>query len=124
MEGYCPVTVQTARKWLKGSPKVQIEHRGRVYHFVSEVERDQFRANPDRYSPVFNGLDPVLLIEQRQAVEGTRRFGYEYRGAVYLFSSKETMEKFGASTASADYYSGLVYEAMRRLDSSGETMRR
>ena len=124
MDGFCPVTVQTARKWVKGSPTIQIEHRGRTYRFAGKSEREQFLANPDKFSPVFNGLDPVLLIENREAVEGTRRFGYEYRGAVYLFSSKETMEKFGASKESADYYSGLVYEAMRRLDASGGTLRR
>jgi len=122
LEGYCPVTLRFAKKWVKGSPTVGIVHRGRTYLFAGEGERQQFIANPDMYSPVFNGIDPVLLIDEKQAVEGSRRFGYEYRGAVYLFSSKETMEKFGASP---DVYSAGVLEAMRRLDgASGATVRR
>ena len=124
LDGYCPVSLRFARKWIKGSEKIGVIHRGRTYLFAGEQERQQFMSDPDRYSPVFNGLDPVIMIDQRQAVEGSRRFGYEHRGAIYLFSSEETMKQFGSDPSTADAYATRVHEAMRRLDAAEATVRR
>jgi hypothetical protein len=90
--------------------------------FVGPTERDQFMANPDAYSPVFAGLDPVLLIDRQESVPGSRKFGFEFDGRFYLFSSRETMDKFAASAPS---YAAGVRQAMARVDGSpGGTIRR
>ncbi len=121
-EGYCPVTLKLARKWVAGNPQFGAVHRGRTFLFTGDAERQQFLANPDAYSPVFSGMDAVLILDQQQAVEGSRKFGYEYRGAFYLFSSKETMTHFASNP---DRYSAQVRQAMNRLDSNlGGTIRR
>jgi len=121
-EGFCPVTLKLARKWVAGNPLFGAVHRGRTFLFTGESERQQFLANPDAYSPVFSGMDAVRMIDQNQAVEGSRRFGYEYRGAFYLFHSQETMARFANEP---DRYSAQVRQAMNRLDAnSGGTMLR
>ncbi len=121
-DGYCPVTLKTLSRWTPGNVQFGMVHRGRTYLFAGAEQRDQFLANPDSYSPVFSGLDPVLLIDNQQAVDGSRAFGFRYGDAFYLFSSKETMEKFRKSP---QMYAAGVRQAMNRLDASnGGTLRR
>ena len=120
-DGCCPVTLKTLTKWAPGNPEFGVVHRGRTYLFVGAKERDQFLADPDAYSPVFAGMDPVLLLEQRKLAAGQRKFGYNYGGSFYLFSSAETMNKFAASPQS---YAAGVRQAMNRLDAPNGIVRR
>jgi YHS domain-containing protein/thioredoxin-related protein len=122
-DGCCPVTLKTAGRWTPGNPALGVVHRGRTYLFASETERQQFWADPDAYSPVFAGLDPVLLLEKQQSVEGTRRVGgFAYGGLFYLFSSEETKQRFAANPAS---YAAGVRQAMNRIDAAdGGILRR
>lgn len=114
-DGYCPVTLKSAHKWVAGNPKFGAIHRGRTFLFTSDEQRQQFFSNPDAYCPVFSGMDPVMLLEQNQIVEGSRRFGFEYRGAFYLFATQETMEQFKAQP---DQFAAGVKQAMNRMTST------
>jgi len=121
-EGYCPATLKHARKWVQGDLKFGAIHRGRTYLFAGEAQRQQFLANPDAYSPVFSGIDPVKLLDENKTVEGQRKFGYEYRGAFYLFSSQESMTRFEGKP---DQYAAAVRQAMTRMDGiTAGTLRR
>ena len=119
------MTLKTLRKWTPGNEAYGAIHRGRTYLFAGPREREQFMADPDAYAPVFAGYDPVMLLEKKQSVPGSRKFGYEFDGRFYLFSSKETMEKFGASPEIARTYASGVRQAMNRIDSAaGGVVRR
>jgi YHS domain-containing protein/thioredoxin-like negative regulator of GroEL len=121
-DGYCPVSLKTLNRWTEGDVQYGAVHRGRTYLFAGAEQRDQFLANPDSYSPVFAGLDPVLLLENQQSVEGSRALGYRYGDAFYLFSSEETKQKFAAKPHE---YAAGVRQAMNRIDASaGGTVRR
>jgi YHS domain-containing protein len=121
-DGYCPVSLRTLNRWTEGNPQFGAVHRGRTYLFAGAEQRDQFLANPDAFSPVFAGLDPVLLLEQQQSVEGSRALGYRYGDAFYLFSSEETKQKFAANPQA---YAAGVRQAMNRIDAAnGGTVRR
>ena len=123
-DGCCPVTLKTLNKWTAGSTAFGAIHRGRTYLFAGETERQQFLADPDSYSPVFAGLDPVLLLDQRQTVPGTRKYGFKYGNAFYLFSCAETRDKFEASPHT---YAAGVRQAMAKVDGVagvGGTIRR
>jgi len=120
-DGCCAVSLKYERKWVPGDIQFGAVHRGRTYLFSSEAQRHQFLANPDAYSPVFSGIDPVMLLDGGQTSEGSRQFGYEYRGAFYLFASEETMKRFSENP---DRYAGGVRQAMLRNDASGGTLRR
>jgi YHS domain-containing protein len=119
-EGYCPVTLKTVNRWSRGDAQFGAVHRGRTYLFTGAEQRDQFLANPDGFSPVFAGLDPVLLIDKQQSVEGSRALGFRYGESFYLFSSEETKQKFAASPHT---YAAGVRQAMNRIDAAG-TVRR
>jgi YHS domain-containing protein len=119
-DGFCPVTLKTVNRWEQGNLQFGAVHRGRTYLFAGAEQRDQFMANPDGFSPVFAGLDPVLLIDLQQSVEGSRALGFRYGESFYLFSSEETKQKFAASPHT---YAAGVRQAMNRIDSAG-TVRR
>lgn len=119
-DGYCPVTLKTLNRWTEGDRQFGAIHRGRTYNFAGAEQRDQFLANPDAFSPVFAGLDPVLLIDKQQSVEGSRALGFRYGDSFYLFSSEETKQKFAASPHT---YAAGVRQAMHRIDAGG-TVRR
>ncbi|MCA9235643.1 MAG: thioredoxin family protein [Planctomycetales bacterium] len=122
MEGFCPVTLRTAGKWVRGNAAIGMEHRGRTYLFASETERQQFNADPDRYSPVFSGQDPVLMLERSESVAGTRTYGCVHQDRVYLFSSQATLAKFSERP---EQYAASVRQAMSRIDGAPDgTIRR
>jgi YHS domain-containing protein/thioredoxin-related protein len=114
-EGYCPVALKSAHKWVAGDLKFGAIHRGRTFLFMGEEQRQQFLANPDAYCPVFSGMDPVLLLDSNQVVEGSRRFGFEYRGAFYLFANQQSMDRFKSQP---DQYAAGVRQAMTRMETS------
>lgn len=99
-QGYCPVTMKESLatpeggKWQPGKVEWGAIHRGRTYLFASEQLRDKFLTNPDAYAPALAGADPVLAIDQKKTEEGLRKFGVEYAGQFYLFSSQETLRQF------------------------------
>ena len=116
-DGYCPVSLKTLNKWMVGNPQFGAVHRGRTYLFTGPQQREQFLAAPDSYSPVFAGKDPVLLLENQVSKDGVRDFGFKYGDEFYLFSSKETMQKFQASPQS---YAAGVKQAMSQLNTAGD----
>jgi YHS domain-containing protein/thioredoxin-like negative regulator of GroEL len=120
-DGYCPVALRSNRKWVAGNAQFGAIHRGRTFLFMGEEQRQQFLANPDAYCPVFSGIDPVLLLDNDQVVEGSRRFGFDYRGAFYLFSSQDSMNRFKSQP---DLYAAGVRQAMSRMETSagGQTV--
>jgi YHS domain-containing protein/thiol-disulfide isomerase/thioredoxin len=121
-DGYCPVSLKFDKsRWIPGNVQFGVIHRGRTYLCAGEQQRQQFLANPDAFSPVFSGMDPVLLLDTNQSVQGKRKYGYEYRGAFYLFSCEETMLKFKNKH---DHYAASVRQAMNRLDGQTATIRR
>lgn len=120
-EGYCPVTMKFDKKWVRGNVQYGAIHRGRTYLFAGDPQRQQFLADPDAYSPVFSGMDPVALLDSKQTVEGSRKYGFEYRGAFYLFSGPETMRKFADKP---DHYATGVRQAMTLHDGASGAIRR
>jgi len=109
MDGYCPVTLVEQMKWQKGDPRWGAQHQGQVYLFSSQNEQQKFLANPNQYSPVMSGIDPVAYLGKGQVVPGDRRFGLTYRGTLYLFSSEQSLQTFWNDP---QRYSSMVQQAM------------
>jgi len=116
LEGYCPVTLVESRSlpsgdpWQVGDPNVGAIHRGMLYLFTNTANQQKFMANPDRYSPVLRGHDPVLALDKNQAVPGRREFGVFCEGRIYLFSSEATLGHFARNSKR---YSADILQAMR-----------
>ena len=111
LEGYCPVTLVEAKQWALGDKTWGVVHRGRTYLFLGPAEKEKFLANPDRYSPVLSGNDPVLAVDSQVAVPGRREFGvFGADGRVYLFADEGSLGRFNQNQTR---YSAETIQAMR-----------
>jgi protein disulfide-isomerase len=110
LDGYCCVTLVENKKWVRGDVRFGAIHRGRIYKFVSQEAQQRFLANPDAFSPVLQGIDPVLALDSRQAVPGSREHGLFYERRIYLFSSEDSLKRFQSSPTR---YAAEVTQAMR-----------
>ncbi|MEO0530530.1 MAG: DUF255 domain-containing protein [Planctomycetota bacterium] len=93
-EGFCPVTMKSDWRWSKGDVRFGAIHRGRTYLFATSEAQKAFLADPDTYSPVLAGSDPVAAVDERRSVPGEREYAVEYEGRFYLFANEKTLEKF------------------------------
>jgi protein disulfide-isomerase len=124
--GLCPVQVHRARQFVndkprykatKGDPRYGVVHRGRTYLFSGPSEQQEFLRDPDRFSPVLGGSDPVVFIDEGRQVDGDWGFGRFIGDRVYLFASKQSLDKFVAendasrNTARPNRYAEAIYQA-------------
>jgi protein disulfide-isomerase len=111
LEGYCAVTLVEKRVWQAGDKKWGAIHRGHTYLFASEEGQKAFLENPDHYTPVLSGNDPVLRLDQNQDVAGKREHGAFYDDRIYLFASEETFQQFNRDPSR---YTVDTRQALRR----------
>ncbi|MCR9118286.1 MAG: thioredoxin family protein [bacterium] len=113
MGGYDPVNlvVETNRnlKWKKGDKQFGVIHRGRLYLFASADNKSKFLDDPDRFSPMLSGYDPVRYVEEGRLVKGEHKIGVFFREKFYLFEEESTMNRFWRSP---ETYSASAHQAM------------
>lgn len=97
LDGFCPVTLVQSQDWKRGTPEFGAVHRGRTYLFLGHREQAEFLADPDRFSPVLSGFDPVKFSETGEFVAGKRQFGVFYGEQIFLFADKAARQQFEAS---------------------------
>lgn len=121
LDGYCSVTLLESMKWKKADPQFGAIHRGRTYLFAGAEQQKKFLANPDAYSPVLSGYDPVRFAATGQLVEGSREFGVISKGdrRLFLFADAAAREQFEKAPQN---YSEQAYQAMMRSE-TGPTYR-
>ncbi len=113
MAGYCPVTLVDGQKWKKADKKFGAFHRNRLYLFAGAEEQQKFLANPDYYSPVLEGYDPIKYLDSGNLVDGRRDHGVFFNNRVYLFADEPTLQKFWSNP---QHYVGLVEQATRNTN--------
>ena len=99
--GKCPVTLMKEGRWQDGDPTFGIVHRDRTYLFASEAALNEFRSDPDVFSPLLAGYDPVLYHDGGELVDGLPKHGV-FMGRlpnqrVVLFSNPTTRATFQAN---------------------------
>jgi len=111
LEGFCPVTLVESMKWVKSDERWGAIHRRRTYQFASEAAQQRFLADPDKYSPVLSGYDPVIFLEGRKLVPGERKHGVFFKKHIFLFSSEESLSRFWDAPQG---YSAAAQQAMQQ----------
>jgi hypothetical protein len=94
LDGFCPVRLVTEHRWQAGDPRYGAVHRGRIYLFTGPEEQRAFLANPDYYSPVLSGCDPVYYSDRNQLVPGGRQHGVFFRNRIFLFADAQSASAF------------------------------
>ncbi|MEQ1902897.1 MAG: hypothetical protein ABL888_01765, partial [Pirellulaceae bacterium] len=122
LNGDCPVTLLKEGRWAAGDQRWGCVHRGKTYLFASEDKQKVFLANPDDFSPVLSGFDPVVFHEKGELAEGDRRFGVfmmnKNKQAIVLFSDEESQKKFKANPKS---FLETIQVATQRVDGQNKT---
>ena len=98
-EGYCPVELSQHSMWVRGDYNNRLQFEGRLYLFAGKAQLEEFRRNPEKYAPAYQGIDIVVWRERGEKVHGVRNYGawaiiQGTVGRVFLFSSEENLSKF------------------------------
>jgi YHS domain-containing protein len=94
LDGYCPVHLAEKQQWVPGNRQWGVIHRGRTYLFASPACKERFLTEPDRFSPILSGNDPVVAVDQGQIAPGRREHGVFFSGQIVLFASESSLERF------------------------------
>ena len=98
LHGKCPVTLLTETKWVDGDKEIGCVHRNRIYIFASQEKLELFQSDPDAFSPILAGYDPVVFAESGRLKEGLEEFGVfmgkSPRQRIVLFETAESRAKF------------------------------
>ena len=120
LDGYCPVSLSADGAWTKGDERFGIIHRGRLYLFATDAQKQTFWQDPDRYAPILSGNDAVTYAETGKVVQGSRRHGVFFRNQIFLFTSEESLQRFWNSP---QRYADIAVQAMARASAGGRQMR-
>ncbi|MBR6437019.1 MAG: thioredoxin fold domain-containing protein [Thermoguttaceae bacterium] len=93
-EGYCPVELGQNFMWVRGDYNNRLVFEDRLYLFAGKAQLEEFRRNPEKYAPAYQGIDIVVWKERGEKVHGIRNYGAWAVGRVFLFSSEENLSKF------------------------------
>ncbi len=94
LEGYSLVDLIKSEKWTPGKPEFAVVFEGRTYYCSNASQRDEFMANPEKFTPVCRGFDPMLKLQQNRNVDGKVDYCLVYGKKLYVFSSPDTMKQF------------------------------
>ncbi len=96
MQGYCPVTLINEDRWQAGDSDYGLIHLGHLYLFANNEARTEFQADPEKFTPVLNGLDVVLFFEEHRVVEGSREWGLKDPDfqRVFFFANEDSYNHF------------------------------
>ncbi|MDO4584835.1 MAG: hypothetical protein Q4D62_12110 [Planctomycetia bacterium] len=94
LEGFCPVTLLRSEQWVEGESRWSVVHHGITYHLASADLVPLFLSNPQQFTPVSDGKDPVTLRDSGQEVAGSADYCVVYEGKLYMFATETTMNQF------------------------------
>lgn len=101
LHGKCPVALITDGQWVEGDTQLGIVHRDRTYLFSSKENYELFKSNPDRFSPLLSGYDPVIFHENGKLQDGREEngvfMGKNDEQHIVLFENAQTRAKFQAN---------------------------
>lgn len=113
LKGKCPVTLLQEGKWVQGNAKFGCIHRDRLYMFANAQKLEMFKSNPDYFSPILAGYDPVVFHQEGRLVNGLAQHGVFMGKApnqrVLLFRDAQTRALFQAEPTA---YMNTVRQAM------------
>lgn len=94
LDGFCPVSLLDAEEWVEGDAQWTVMHHGVTYHLSSASQVQKFLADPDAYTPVMDGADPVLVNTTGEKTVGKTEFSVVFEGKLYMFTSEANLNTF------------------------------
>ncbi|MBU0718737.1 MAG: hypothetical protein KJ749_10850, partial [Planctomycetes bacterium] len=84
LHGYCPVSLHTEKKVVKGDPDYRAPWRGYMYHLASAEAKEEFLKDPSKYAPAYRGFCAAAVADYVKRV-GKEEIVRVYGGRTYLF---------------------------------------
>lgn len=94
LDGFCPVSLLDAEEWVEGDAQWTVMHHGVTYHLSSAAQVQKFLADPEAYTPVMDGADPVLANTTGEKTVGKTEFSVVFEGKLYMFTSEQNLNTF------------------------------
>ena len=94
LKGFCPVALRDSRDLVDAVPEFSTVHGSKTFYFSSSDAKTKFDAAPQKYAPVNNGNDIVLLNSEKKEVEGSLDHAVWYKDRLHLFTSPTTLTSF------------------------------
>jgi YHS domain-containing protein len=98
IRGYDPVAYFTDARPIQGLPNFEYAWDGYRYRFATAAHREQFRADPVRYAPQFEG-SCTMALARGITKEADPEHWLISDGKLYLFSSARGEIRFQANPA-------------------------
>jgi YHS domain-containing protein len=95
-QGFCPVALRDRRELMDARPEFLSVYQGRTYEVASAEAKARFEADPEKYAPVNQGNDLVLVSRGEAEVEGNLSHAVWFKDRLYLFRSTATLREFNA----------------------------
>jgi YHS domain-containing protein len=96
--GYDPVAYFTQNEARQGEAARTAEHKGKVYRFASEENREKFRQDPGKYLPQFGG-QCAWAVSHNYLYPGDPSAFTVYEGRLFLNANQAVSKKFQADIA-------------------------
>jgi YHS domain-containing protein len=71
----------------KGDSKYFYKHKGVVYYFASEANRDEFKKSPEKFEPAYGGWDAYMVALTGERTKINPATYKIVDGKLYLFSN-------------------------------------
>jgi YHS domain-containing protein len=81
--GYDPVAYFTDGKPVEGKKDITFSWKGATWRFVTEANRDAFKAKPEAYAPQYGGYC-AWAVSQNYTAKGDPKFWKIVDGRLYL----------------------------------------
>jgi len=94
LEGYCPVSLKTMNKWVKGSPSSKSVFDGHTYYFANQQGKQMFDHEPAKYVPVLGGDCAVSYAKMGKRVPGNIRHAAWHGGRLFTFANAQGKKMF------------------------------
>ena len=88
IQGYDPVAYFTAGKALEGKKELVATYNGVTYRFVSEGNKNLFKATPEKYQPQYGGWCAYAMGAKGEKVDVDPETFKLMDGKLYLFYNK------------------------------------
>ena len=114
--GDCTVCLAKMGKRMPGSVFHSAYHKGRLYLFPGDEQKQMFVADPKAYADVdlaMNGLCAVCLAEMNKEMPGDPQYAAFHDGMRYLFPGEDQLKMFHANPTK------YVPQSGRRQPTSG-----
>jgi YHS domain-containing protein len=96
ISGFDAVAYFSEQKPVKGSAKFTFEYKGADWYFSSQQNLEQFKKNPDYFTPQYGGYCAWAMASNKTA-PGNAPFWTIYQDKLYLNYDQETQDSWLAN---------------------------